>query len=73
MNAHTRPPAPRRSMPVEWLPGTQDFVVLREVLVSPPYTPENCRPPPGQTTSALPRVQKVLAGEIAKLGLPPPQ
>ncbi|KAL1520912.1 hypothetical protein AB1Y20_022472 [Prymnesium parvum] len=56
----------RKTMPCEWREKDNDHyvLVLNEVLVSPPYTPDLCKGKPGPT---LTRVQKVLAGELEKL------
>eukprot|EP00908_Phaeocystis_cordata_P002056 Transcript_12206.p1 GENE.Transcript_12206~~Transcript_12206.p1 ORF type:complete len:186 (+),score=71.26 Transcript_12206:312-869(+) len=61
-----------KTMPCEWLPmgNTLGIVVLREVLIASPYDADSCRASPSHPdTAALPRVQKVLAGELAKLSL----
>ena len=51
-------------MPCEWLVMGDKIciVVLREVNIPPPYTPEVCH-----GGAALPRVQKVLAGITQRL------
>ena len=53
----------RKTMPCAW--DGEASVVLGEVRIPPPYTPEACQGNAGST--ALQRVQKVLAGEVAKL------
>ena len=53
----------RKTMPCAW--DGEAIVVLGEVRIPPPYTPEACQGNAGST--ALQRVQKVLAGEVAKL------
>ena len=53
----------RKTMPCAW--DGETIVVLGEVRIPPPYTPEACQANAGST--ALQRVQKVLAGEVAKL------
>lgn len=53
-------------MPCEWMEKDNEhyMLVLNEVLVPPPYTPDLCKGKAGPTLS---RVQKVLAGELEKL------
>ena len=53
-------------MPCEWREkgGEYYILILNEVLVPPPYSPDLCKGNPGATLS---RVQKVLAGELEKL------
>eukprot|EP00966_Prymnesium_polylepis_P224625 5195515-Prymnesium_polylepis.1 len=62
-------------MPCEWMEKTEKsappagplgfwLVVLGEILVPPPYTPDLCV---GKAGPTLLRVQKVLGGELAKL------
>ena len=46
--------------------GLYYILILNEVLVSPPYSPDLCRGPPS-AGALLSRVQKVLAGELEKL------
>ena len=52
--------------------ATATALVLRrlQVLIASPYDADSCRASPSHPdTAALPRVQKVLAGELAKLSL----
>jgi hypothetical protein len=54
----------RKTMPCRW--DGECIIVLDEVTVPPPYSPESCTAKPS-SQPLLHRVQKVLAGELIKL------
>jgi len=51
----------RKTMPCEW--KGQDMLVLKEVTISPPYTPQSCQ----GSGAVLQRVKKVLTGVLDKV------
>ena len=54
-----------KTMPCVWYQDT--IIVLKEVAIRPPYTPETCqKASPSIDAPALERVRKVLAGLLAK-------
>tara|TARA_B110001452_G_C15228318_1_gene425672 strand:- start:1774 stop:2328 length:555 start_codon:yes stop_codon:yes gene_type:complete len=54
-----------KTMPCMWYQDT--IIVLKEVAIRPPYTPETCqKASPSIDAPALERVRKVLAGLLAK-------
>lgn len=65
VRAHAIFDAMRKTMPCQWFEkdDIHCIVVLGEVIVRPPYTPETCQ----GKGATLSRVQKVLAGELDKL------
>ena len=64
--ARRTPSRLRRRMPCEWLEKDGEYwiLILNEIFLPPPYSPDLCKGTPGPT---LHRVQKVLAGELEKL------
>ena len=53
-----------KTMPCEW--DQQDIVVLNEVRIAPPYTPDHCRSI-ADDQRLMERTKKVLAGQLHKL------
>ncbi|KAJ2761830.1 hypothetical protein IWQ56_005085 [Coemansia nantahalensis] len=58
-----------KTLPCRW--DQDKIVVLDEVLVDPPYVVESCRAL-SAAASSLPRVKKVLQGELTRLDHQPP-
>ncbi|KAJ2713995.1 hypothetical protein H4R19_001961 [Coemansia spiralis] len=57
-----------KTLPCRW--DQDKIIVLDEVLIAPPYAVESCRAL--STASSLPRVKKVLQGELSRLDQQPP-
>merc|ERR1719253_635354 len=55
----------KNTMPCEW--QGSDMLVMKTVLISKPYKPENCTLTKGEDNRALDRVKKVLQGEREKM------
>ncbi|KAF8984318.1 hypothetical protein BGZ46_008297 [Entomortierella lignicola] len=54
----------RKTLPCRW--AKDSIVVMDEVIISPPYEPENCKANPA-SSNTLARVKKVLEGERMRL------